>query len=154
MLVRNKWQRTALIFVLFSLLSCAPRKKVPFTPEQIAEFGNKIKEAQVLFKRGSYSCLEEAFHIYEELLDFPSYQKLARENLVKTAILLCLRENEIGVINDEYFTTAWEHVRSFPYLSQYSTCLEFVQVSSTRTRGALANPLEIQSDIETTLLLP
>ncbi len=143
--MKEKWQRTALIFVLLLLLSCAPRKKVPFTPEQIAEFGNKIKKAQVLFNRGSYSCLKKALHIFEELLDFPPYQKLARENLVKTAILLCLRENEIGVINNKYFTTANEHVRSFPSLSQYSTCLEFVKVSSTRTRGALSNPLEIQS---------
>jgi tetratricopeptide (TPR) repeat protein len=148
MLMKKKWQRTALIFVLLSLLSCAPRKKVPFTPEQIAEFNSKIKESQALLNRGSYSCLEKAFNIFEELLDLPPYQKLARENLVKTAILLCLRENELGVINDEYFTTAWEHVRTFPYLSQYSSCLEFVQASSTRTRGKLANPLEIQSDIE------
>ena len=148
MVIRNKWQRTALIFVLFSLLSCAPRKNALISPEQIAEFNSKIKEAQALLNRGSYSCLEEAFHILEELLVLYPNQKLARENLVKTAILLCLRENEIGVIDDKYFTAAWEHVRTFPYLSQYSTCLEFVLVSSTRTRGTLPNPLETQSNIE------
>lgn len=104
--MKNKWQRIALILALLSVLSCAPRKKVPFTPEQIAEFNSKIKEAQALLNRGSYSSLERAFNIFEELLDFPPYQKSARENLVKTAILLCLRENEIGVINDEYFTAA------------------------------------------------
>jgi len=77
MLVKNKWQRTASIFALLSVLSCAPRKKLLVSPEQIAEFNSKIKEAQALLNRGSYSCLERAFNIFEELLDFPPYQKLA-----------------------------------------------------------------------------
>lgn len=148
MLIRNKWQRTALIFVLLSLLSCAPEKKPTISPAQIAEINSKIKEAQALLNRGSYSCLEKAFQIFEELLVFSPYQKLTRENLVKTAILLCLRENEIGVINDEYFTAAWELVQTFPYLSQYSPYLKLVLVSETRTRGTLFNHLEVQLNIE------
>lgn len=148
MLVRNTWERTALILILLSLLSCVPRKKILVSPEQIAEFSNKIKEAQVLFNRGSYSCLEEAFHIYEELLDFPPYQKLARENLVRTAILLCLRENELGIINDRHFATVREHIQNYPHLSEYSPYLKLVLVSTTSTRRSLVGPTESQSTIE------
>ena len=48
---------------------CASKKKIEIAL-QVVEYQNKEKEADTLFKKGSYTCLKEAFQIYHGLLDF------------------------------------------------------------------------------------
>ena len=82
-----------LLFILFSFY--APKKKIEIAP-QVVEYRTKEKEADILLKKGSYACLKEAFQIYHDLLSEPQTQEQAKEKLIKTGLLLTLREKELG----------------------------------------------------------
>ena len=73
-----EWKRFLIVILLFAFLFYACKKKIEITP-QISEYSAKIAEADELFKRGSYACLQEARAIYEELLSFEEYKKQTRE---------------------------------------------------------------------------
>jgi len=96
-----KLKKIFIFFLLILFSFCAPKKKIEIAP-QVVEYQNKEKEADTLFKKGSYTCLKEAFQIYHDLLSEPNYQEQIKEKLIKTGLLLTLREKELGVLKNKY----------------------------------------------------
>ena len=149
MLNKDKPLKIRLIFSILILLPlCAPRKKIGLTPEQLLGINSKIKQANILFKKGSYFCLKEAFQIYQDLLTFPAFQKKIRVNLLKTALLLSLRENELGILDNTHLTEALNLFKNYPYLSEFSDYLEIVQTSSKKAKGAYRYIFDSSSSID------
>lgn len=135
MLEREKTFCRLLFFTsLLLLLSCVPEKKVELYRKNIEEFNLRMREAQTLTRKGSYSSLKEAFQIYQELLSSP-YPKIVKKNLIQTALLLCLRENELGIINNEYLFQAVELIMNDSSLSFYSPLLKLVLFRSRNLKG-------------------
>ena len=124
------------IFFLFILLSfCAPKKKIEIAP-QIVEYQSKEKEADTLFKKGSYTCLKEAFQIYHDLLSEPQTQEQTKEKLIKTGLLLTLREKELGILKNKYHDQPSGIIKESPSLSEFSLYLEIVNLIPKETKGA------------------
>ncbi len=107
------------IIILFAL-SCI-RKKPEFSSQQLEKFNLLSSEADMFYESGSYVSLKKAFVIYEDQQTFPAFQNRTLRKLVKTALLLAIREYELSIIGDEYLTKALDLIDSFPVLSEFSS---------------------------------
>lgn len=114
---------------------CAPKKKIEIAP-QVIEYQNKEKEADALFKKGSYTCLKEAFQIYQGLLSGPHSQEQTKEKIIKAGLLLTLREKELGVLKNKYLEQPSDLIKGSPSLSEFSLHLEIVNLIPRETKGA------------------
>ncbi len=124
------------IFFLFILLSfCAPKKKIEIAPH-VVEYESKEKEADILLKKGSYACLKDAFQIYHDLLSKPQAPEQTREKLIKTGLLLTLREKELGILKNKYLKLPSDIIKGSPSLSEFSLYLEIVNLIPKETKGA------------------
>jgi tetratricopeptide (TPR) repeat protein len=124
------------IFFLSILFSfCAPKKKIEIAP-QVVEYQSKEKDADTLFKKGSYACLKEAFQIYHDLLSEPPFQEQTKEKLIKTGLLLTLREKELGILKNKYLEQPSDIIKESPSLSEFSHYLEIVNLIPKETKGA------------------
>ena len=114
-----------IIVLLVALLlpSCVSEKKPEVTTLQLIEYNKVIKEADELYSRGCYLCLKQAYELYEDVLSLPVFQKKNTLKLYKTAILLGLRERELGILQETYFPNAEGILTDSPYLEEYSALL-------------------------------
>ena len=123
------------IIILFTL-SCS-QKKPEFSPQQLTTFNLLSTEADMFYENGSYVSLKKAFVIYEDQQFFPAFQNRTLRKLVKTALLLAIREYELSIIGDEYLTKALDLIDSFPVLSEFSSYAAIVFYSQRRDSGIL-----------------
>lgn len=138
-------------FLLIPLAFCAPKKRVDVTPK-ISEFEyeSRIEEADALFKRGNYSCLKEAFEIYKDLLPAPYQEGLTQEKLIKTALLLTLREKELGILDYRYLGAAANLIKASPRLPEFAVYLDIVSSIPQKTKGVTRDFFRDSSQIDTT----
>jgi len=139
----SKKIRAVLLIILLAVLinSCAP-KKPEITPQQLAEYDKIIKEADSLYERGAYTCLKQAFTLYEEALAFPVFRDQNREKLLRTAILLAVREKELGFLEDTYLKKASNLITTSPSLDEYSTILKIASTLPRKTAGIVGDFVE------------
>jgi tetratricopeptide (TPR) repeat protein len=123
------------ILLLISSFSCALKKKVVLTPLQLEEFQDKTEAADRLYKTGCYTCLKESCQIYRNLLSIPHNQKNIKEKLIKAAILLIIRQKELGIADSTYFDEASVLIRDNPFLSGFSTYLELADSIPAISKG-------------------
>lgn len=138
-----------LTFILIFLFAfCAP-KKAKITP-QLIESETKIKEADSLFKKGSYSCLKEALQAYKDLFPIKRFGKEAKEKFIKTALLLTLREKELGVLEYKSLEEASKLIQAASFLSEYLLDLDVVDSIPRKTKGFVTDFLMDTSRIDET----
>ena len=104
---------------------CSPSLQTDISPEnelgdvRIEEMNALKFEADTLFARGNISCLKEAFQIYQKLYEeFQIQDGIYLEKQLKAALLLDLKEKEIGILSGEYLKRAEDLVDSHPSLSE------------------------------------
>jgi tetratricopeptide (TPR) repeat protein len=133
-----------LLFVLlaFLLSGCASKQKPEVTTQQVIEYNNTAKEADSLYGRGCYICLKQAYKLYEQALSLPVFQKKTTEKLLKTAILLGLRERELGILQETYFPKAEGIIAASPYLADYSVLLKIASTIPRKTVGVVGDFVE------------
>lgn len=136
------------LMVVFLFAACGP-KKAKITPELI-ESEAKIKEADSLFHKGSYSCLKEALHAYKDLFPVKRFGKEAKEKFIKTALLLTLREKELGVLEYKSLEEASKLIQAASFLSEYLLDLEVVDSIPRKTKGFVTDFLMDPSRIDET----
>ena len=123
------------VFFIGLLTSCAPSKKIELSSQQIIEFQSQTETADTLFRVGSYTCLKESCQIYKKLLSIPYDQKSIKERLVKAAILLVIRQSELGIYDSTYLDEASALIQNDPALSEFSTYLQLAASIRTRSIG-------------------
>jgi len=105
--------------LLILMLSFCSRSKIEITPQQLAQFNLKIKEADELTLQGSYLELKEARQIYEELIEYPAFQANTRTKLLKTLLLLAMRDRELAVLDEAHLEAASSLIKNFPALKNF-----------------------------------
>lgn len=121
--------------------SCVP-KKSEITPQQLAKYYKIVEEADKLYERGAYVCLKKAFSLYEEALSFSVFQNQNREKLLRTSILLALREKELGFLDDTYLEKASTLISISPSLTDYSIILKIAATLPRKTAGIVGDLAE------------
>lgn len=133
---KNETRKIFFIFFLIILLSsCATKKKIELAPQQLVEFQNKFETADALYETGSYTCLKESYQIYRELLSIPHNQKSTKTKFIKTAILLTIRQKELGIHDSTYFNEASELIQNNPFLSDFLTYLDLADSIRLKSKG-------------------
>ena len=140
----NRKYSIPIIFILlvFLLSGCASKKKPEVTPQQLVEYNKVIQEADGLYSRGCYICLKQAYELYEHALSFPVFQKKNTKKLLKTAILIGLRERELGILQETYFPKAEDIIAASPYLADYSVPLKIASTIPRKTVGVVGDFVE------------
>jgi Tfp pilus assembly protein PilF len=108
---------------------------VKVTPQQLAQYNLKIKEADALFLKGDYVSLKNAFLAYQDLLTFPGFQKKTGERYIKAAVIFGLREKELGILNDSTLNGAAAWIARNPDFSEFSRYVEIAQRIPPATQG-------------------
>jgi len=129
------------LVMVFFFLCCGP-KKPDITPQQLAQYNLRIKEADANYYSGCYVRLKKAFELYEEALDFPIYKRKNGGKLLKTAILLGLREKELGFLKDTYLHKAHDIIKAYPMLSDGSVYLKIASSIPRKTVGVVGDLIE------------
>jgi len=130
------------VFLSIILSTCAPKQKVELQPLQLEEFQNKIEAADSLFEIGSYTCLKESYQIYQDLLSLPHNQKSTKKKLIKTAILLTIRQRELGVHDSTYLNEASELIQNNPFLSDFMTFVDLADSIRPRSKGMMGDIID------------
>ncbi|MGD9347823.1 MAG: hypothetical protein PVH84_18315, partial [Candidatus Aminicenantes bacterium] len=73
------------LLTLLVFISCETQKKTDLVPRDLEQHIQNLKAADSLYTAGSYTCLKDAYDIYENLLDAPFQQEATAEKLFKTA---------------------------------------------------------------------
>jgi len=132
--IKNRY--IVLVLVVTALLcSCTTSKKPEVTPQELAAFNLKLKQADEAYANSSYTSLKQAWRLYQELQAFPAYQRKSSERFVRTSLLLSLRERELAVFNPTTLKEASQTVALNPALADYADVLESVIGLPLKTKG-------------------
>ncbi|MFC2167439.1 tetratricopeptide repeat protein [Acidobacteriota bacterium] len=144
---KNLIRFTAILFFVLISFFCS-QKKPEVLPQQMTKFNLLSEEADLLYDRGSYTSLKQAYSIYKNLQTYPDFQNRTLKKLAKTALLLAIRENELFIIGDEYLIKALDLIGSYPELSDFSSYAAIVIFSSKRGTGITRRGLNGQYNRE------
>jgi len=135
----------AVIIVLvmaFILPSCASKEKPPVTTQQLVDYNQITREADELYSRGNYVCLKQAYQLYDKALAIPVFSKKTTGKRLKTAILLGLRERELGILEETWFPEAERILAAAPYLEHFSMLLKIAEAIPRKTVGVVGDFVE------------
>ena len=114
--------------------STAPARPPAITPAAAATA--RLAEADVLLRAGCYDCLLAASHAYNSVRTVPSAAVAATMGAARAAMLLAIRERELGTEDSGYFTRANELAASTPAVQQaIAPLLEVVETLPARASG-------------------
>jgi tetratricopeptide (TPR) repeat protein len=119
--------RLTLAALLLLLMACAP--KAPPAVGLQARAVQRIAEADALVRAGCYDCLLDALEHYEQARRVPATAETATGGALRAALLLAMRERELGFIDTGYLARARELAAEIP-AAQASTGL-FLEVAAT-----------------------
>jgi tetratricopeptide (TPR) repeat protein len=128
--------------LIFLLSGCVSEKKPEVTTLHLIEYNKITKQADELYSRGCYICLKRAYELYEDALSLPVFQKKNTEKFFKTAILLGLRERELGILQETYFPKAEAILAASPYLEEHSALLKIASTIPRQTVGVVGDFVE------------
>jgi tetratricopeptide (TPR) repeat protein len=101
---------------LILLASCSGANKARLAPLEPGLDG-RIAEAGLLRHAADYVSLKKAFQIYEDLYNRPELRANVASPLATTALLLAVREKELGISSQTFMDKAMEVIRGSPPLS-------------------------------------
>jgi tetratricopeptide (TPR) repeat protein len=117
------------------ICACAATKKPEISPQEMASFNLRVKEADAAYTSASYQGLKKAWDLYQELQSFPAYKEKTAEKFIRTSLLLALRERELAIYNPATLAAASETIAAFPRLNSYSEIAESVEGIPHKTKG-------------------
>jgi len=97
-----------------------------------------LARADELVRAGCYSCLTEAFAIYERLAAAESGAGVAHIRAIDTALLMAIRERELGLGQGQARRRAQDLAESLPVVFDYSTYLDIVDAVGWKASGVSA----------------
>jgi tetratricopeptide (TPR) repeat protein len=116
------------------IASCTPvRPRLDFTPSFAATAD--LARADALVRAGCYTCLTEAIAIYQTLAAGPTAVPVAAYRAVDTAVLMAMREREIGLGSGRSRQHAEALARELPAPADYSLFLSVIDAVGWKPTG-------------------
>lgn len=131
--------------VLIFLHFCSSNR-LTIPPSPTAQEMTRLAEADLLYQKGDFYSLEKACELFRKLLSTPSLDKIGKEKLLKTTLLLALRTKELGILDDSYIEQASVLIRESSILKKYEKYLNFVQIMQTDLKG-ITGKLDRSADL-------
>jgi len=135
-----------LVLALASLVfvHCTGTAQPEVTPQELAQYNLRLTEADNLMSTYNYVNMRRAFAIYGELLPFPAFKQKTGERFLEAALVLALREREIGITDPDVLQQASALLLSVPYLGGFRKYVEIVDHIPVNTKGITGG--DAQSD--------
>lgn len=127
---------------------CTSQKKPEVTPQQVAEFNLQLNDADSYLLKYSYVSMTKAYQAYQDLLNFPGFKQKTAERFIQTALLLALREKELGIVSTPTLKPALDLIAQFPQLKTYSQYLDIVARIPVKTKGITGASVSQDKDID------
>jgi tetratricopeptide (TPR) repeat protein len=121
---------------LMGVISCQSGGEVTVSPQEMAEFSIKLRQADELYSKGTYASLKTALSAYQDLSAFPAFSMKIKEKMVRTALLLSLRAKELAVLDTSFLETADRLILTHPSLKAYKPYLDASKALPNSSRGA------------------
>ena len=99
-------RRAGLLTLVLALPACSAPRRPAVAPQASAIERLAAADAQV--RAGCFDCLLSAYHEYDALRAMATARDAATAGAIRAAALLALRQNELGMADDEYLTRAKE----------------------------------------------
>jgi hypothetical protein len=148
---KKMFQISGFIYMTLHVFACT-LKQPEFSPQQLAESNLKTTEADNLYSQGSYLSLKKAFALYDSQMEFPAFQNRTETKLLKTALLLCLRENELAIVENRHLAKAMDLIESQPELSDFFPLAALVVFTSPersiQLRGDLSGKYDLNNSLD------
>jgi tetratricopeptide (TPR) repeat protein len=130
--------KSGLALGLLLLASCAPREKAAFAPSG-PEFEHQASAAATLTRKGSYVALKQAVHLYQELYARPEFRKEVAPKLAAAALLVVVREKEMGISDVSYMDTALQVIKENRSLGGLTPYAEIAGLFWVQGKGVMAD---------------
>lgn len=135
-------------YLILVFASCQTQKKIEVTPQQMAEYSSRMREADRLLETGHYINMKKALRIYETFSDFPAYPVKTNERILKTSLLLSLRCKELAILDDSQIKTSERIILKYPQLREYSSYLEAAKAIPSSSQGANMSDVTGETDLD------
>ena len=126
-----------LFLSLLLLASCAVKERATLIQPD-PEVERQAAAAAALVQKGSYVALKQAVQLYQGLYARPESRKEIASKLAAAALLLAVREKELGMSNKSYMDTALQVInenRSLSGLTPYAEIAGLFWVQGRGVRG-------------------
>lgn len=107
------------IAILVALAACSPSRRPVATPQPSASARLAVVDAEV--RAGCLDCLTEAFSEYDVLRRDPAAADEATAGAIRTAVLIAVRERELGMIDEGYLGRARAIAAAAPNVAGWLT---------------------------------
>lgn len=128
--------------------TCSGPKKPQVTPQQLAQFNLRIKEAEAQLSRSNYLGMRQAYRIYYELLSFPAFRQKTGESYMHTTLLLALREKELGILDSNIITQAQAVIAQNLQYQGFKKYLDIVSRIPIKTKGITGGGIGSDSEMD------
>jgi tetratricopeptide (TPR) repeat protein len=108
----------------------------------------RFQAAEAHFFKFHYQGLRQALALYGELLDFPAFRNQTGERYLQTALLLALREKEMGIMTSTVLSQAAAEIDRNPYLEGMRKYIEIVDRIPAKTKGITGGSRAEASDLD------
>jgi len=130
--------RRCLLLGLLLLVGCAAKEKAILAPIS-PDLAQKIAEADTLSRKGSYVALKRAVQSYTALYAQPGFRTSTAPKLATTALLLAVREKELGMSNKSYMDTALQVIQENRSLSGLIPYAEIAGLFWVQGKGVITD---------------
>jgi tetratricopeptide (TPR) repeat protein len=128
--------RRLLLVGCILLASCSGGNRARLTPLE-RELSGRIAEADSLRQKADFVSLKNAFQIYEDAYNQPGLRTRTAAPLAATALLLAVREKELGIADRTYMDKALEIIGRNPDLGSLSPYAEIAGFFWVQGRGTM-----------------
>jgi tetratricopeptide (TPR) repeat protein len=123
-----------LIVMLVGLAACSTARPPAVAPASHAQ--EDLSEADALLRAGCFDCFLSAYHAYDRLRTVPSVADAAAAGAARTALLLAIRERELGTEDSGYFALAGDLAAASPAAREaVGSLLEIADTLPSRVTG-------------------
>jgi len=126
-------RRAIWLFVTAVVSACAP--KPPVVDPGLSPAG-RLQSAEALVSAGCLDCLNDAFQQFDGLRADRSFGARATAGAIRTAVLIAIRENELGLVDSGRLKLAHRLLEASPSLAkELATILEVADVLAAGPAG-------------------
>ena len=145
--MRHPTQPALVLGLVLLAAGCSGPPKPEVTPQQLAQYNLRFKEADAHLSSYHYLGLRQAHQVLQELLEFPVFKNKTGEQYIKAALLLALREKELGIMHSQVLDQAGEWISRLPSLEGFRRYVEIVRRIPVDTKGITGGGFE--NDVDT-----
>ena len=136
-------RRASAIAILVALAACSPPRRPVAAPQPSAADRLAVVDAEL--RAGCLDCLLDAFRQYEVLRQLPDVADPATAGAIRAAVLVAIREHELGMVDEGYLAKARELASAGANLPSWLP--KIIDIADALPRGGVGRGLSTDADL-------